>query len=78
MQIEHNVSCEGFVIFIGYDKEDKFEHKIGEFVEDIIKEARKSELYRYHWAVHHPLVEERKAMLHEYFPHSIVISFTIN
>ena len=36
VQVEHNVSCEDFLIFIGYDK-DEFEHKIGEFVRDIIK-----------------------------------------
>ena len=36
VQVEHNVSCEDFVIFIGYDK-DKFEDKIGEFVREIIK-----------------------------------------
>ena len=70
-------SCEDFVIFIGCDK-DKFEHKIGEFVKDIIKEAQKSELYRYHWAVHCPLVEERETMPDQYFSHSIAISFTIN
>ena len=51
VQVEHNVSCEDFVIFIGYDK-DRFGQKIDEFVKDIIKEAQKSELYRYHWAVH--------------------------
>ena len=77
MQIEHNVSYNDFVIFIGYDK-DEFDHKISEFVRDIIKESQKSELYRYGWAVHHPLVEERKGLPHEYFPHSIVISFTTN
>ena len=77
VQIEHNVSCNDFVIFIGYDK-DEFDHKISEFVRDIIKESQKSELYRYGWAVHHPLVEERKGLPHEYFPHSIVISFTTN
>ena len=75
VQVEHNVSCEDFVIFIRYDK-DKFQHKIDEFVKDIIKEAQKSELYRYGWKVHRPLVEERKAMPHEYIPHSIAISFT--
>ena len=77
VQIEHNVSCNDFVISIGYDK-DEFEHKISEFVRDIIKESQKSELYRYGWAVHHPLVEERKGLPHEYFPHSIFISFTTN
>ena len=77
VQIEHNVSCEDFVIFIGYDK-DEFEHKIDEFVKDITKKPPMSELYRYHWAVQCPLVEERKAMPHEYFPYSNVITFTTN
>ena len=41
--VEHNVSCEDFLIFIGYDK-SLFEHKIYEFVGGIIKETRKSAL----------------------------------
>ena len=77
VQVEHNISCKDFVIFIGCDK-DKFGHKIDEFVKDISKEAQKNELYGYGWKVHRPLVEERKAIPHEYFPHSIVISFTTN
>ena len=77
LQVDHNVSCKDFVTFIGYDK-DKFEHKIVEFVRDINKEAQKSEHYRYNWIVHCPLVEERKALPHEYFPHSVVISFRTN
>ena len=57
VQVEHNVSRKDFVIFIGYDK-DRFGQKIDEYVKGIIKEAQKSKLYRYHWAVPHPLVEE--------------------
>ena len=74
VQVEH-VSCEDFVIFIRYDKH-KFQHKIDEFVKHIIKEAQKSELYRYGCKVHRPLVKERKAMPHDNFSHSIAINFT--
>ena len=38
--VEHNVSCEDFTIFVGYDKL-LFEHKVHEFVGEIIKEAGK-------------------------------------
>ena len=41
--VEHNVSFEDFLIFIGYNK-SLFEHNIYEFVGGIIKEARKSVL----------------------------------
>ena len=45
------------MIFVGYDKRLSG-HKINEFVRDMIKEAQESDLYRYHWEVHCPLVEE--------------------
>ena len=45
------------MIFVGYDKR-LLGHKINEFVRDMIKEAQESDLYRYHWTVHCPLVEE--------------------
>ena len=67
MLIEHNVSCEDFEIFTDYDK-SQFEHQINEFVRNIIKEAEKSDLYR-HGVASPP---------HEYFPHSVIISFTVN
>ena len=54
---DYSVTSEEFLITVNYDKE-KFKHKIGEFVPDIIKEAEKSNLYRYNWAVHRPLCEE--------------------
>lgn len=57
VQLQHNVACEDFVIFVGYDKR-LLGHKINEFVRDMIKEAQESDLYRYHWTVHCPLVEE--------------------
>ena len=82
--VEYNVSSEDFIYFVGYDKalfvgydEALFEHKINDFVRDIIKETKKSELYR-SWAVDRPLVEEVENLPHEYFPHSIVISFIVN
>lgn len=36
--VDHSVSSDEFVIRVNYDK-DQFEHKINEFVHDIIKEA---------------------------------------
>ena len=77
MLIEHNISCEDFEISICYDK-SHFEHKINEFVRDIIKEAQKSDLCGHGWAVHCPLVEEVENPPHEYFLHSVIITFTGN
>ena len=74
--VEHNVSCENFIIFFGYDK-SLFEHKIYEFVSDVVKEASKSCLQKY-WNVDCALVEEVENLPREYFPHSIVISFKRN
>ena len=45
---DYSVTSEEFTITVNYDKE-KFEHKISEFVSDIIKEAQKNNLYRYNW-----------------------------
>ena len=73
--VEH-VSCENFIIFVGYGK-SLFEHKIHEFVSDIVKEASKSCLQKY-WDVDFALVEEVENLPREYFPHSIVISFKRN
>ena len=53
----YSMTSEEFVITVNYDKE-KFEHKIGEFTSDIIKEAQKKDLCGYNWAVHQPLCEE--------------------
>ena len=55
--IDYSVTSDGFVIKVNYSK-DMFEHKIKEFVCNIIKEAQKSDLHRYNWAVHRPLCEE--------------------
>ena len=73
---DYAVTCEDFVISVNYSNE-KFEHKIGEFVADIIKEAQKSDLYRYGWAVHRPLCEETEDSS-SYFLHSVVITITVN
>ena len=59
LEISHVVSCSDFVIFISYDKKN-FGAEIKNFVSDIIEEAKKSELSRYGWKVHRPLVEEKK------------------
>ena len=74
--IDYSVTSEKFVITVNYDKE-WFEHNINEFVRDIIKEAQKSNLYRYNWAVHQPLCEEIQDS-NSYFLHSVVITITIN
>ena len=71
--VEHNVSCEDFIIFVGYDK-SLFEHKVHEFVGEIIKEAGKSCLRKY-WDVDCAILDEAENFLHEYFPYSVVISF---
>ena len=55
--IDYSVTSNGFVIKVNYSK-DMFEHKIKEFVCNIIKEAQKSDPHRYNWAVHRPLCEE--------------------
>ena len=70
--VEYNVSCKDFLIFIRYDK-SLFQHKIREFVRGIIKEATKSVLCK-HWDVDCAIMEEVENLLHEYFPHSVVIS----
>ena len=61
---------------MNYSKE-KLEHKIGEFAADVIKEAQKSDLYRYGWAVHLHLCEEIEDAS-DYFLHSILITKTVN
>ena len=71
--VEHNVSCEDFIIFVGYDKL-LFEHKVHEFVGEIIKEAGKSCLRKY-WDVDCAILEEVENFLYEYFPYSVVINF---
>ena len=62
---------------MGYNKKD-FGGRIKQFIDDIIKEAWKSqyELYYYHWKVHSPLVEEITNPPYELFHDSFVITFT--
>ena len=71
--VEHNVSCEDFIIFVGYDK-SPCEQKMHELVSNIIKEARKSCHHKY-WDVDCALVEVVENLPHEYFLNSVVISF---
>ena len=71
--VDHNVSCEDFIILVGYDK-SLFEHKIHDFVINIVKEARKRCLQKY-WDVDFALMEEVENLPHEYFPRSILINF---
>ena len=55
VNLTHLVSCDDFVIFVSYDKKH-FGGRIQQFIRAIIKEPQKSDLHRYHWAVHRPLV----------------------
>ena len=72
--IDYSVSSDEFVIKVNYSK-GMFEHKIKEFVCNIIKEAQKSDLHRYNWAVHRPLCEEIEETK-SYFLHSVSITIT--
>ena len=60
VDISHNVSCSNFVIFISYDHKD---FHVKTFISDILEEAIKSELFRFGWKVHWPLIEEKKCTL---------------
>ena len=74
---DYSATSEEFVTTVNCDKET-FEHKIGEFTSYIIiKEAQKSDLYRYNWVVHQPLCEETEDSS-SYFLHSVVITITVN
>ena len=60
VDISHNVFCSNFVIFISYDHKD---FHVKTFISDILEEAIKSELFRFGWKVHWPLIEEKKCTL---------------
>ena len=60
--LEHNESCDNFVILVNYDK-TQFGDRIPQFMQDIIKKSQKSDFYRYHWAVHRPLMEDKLNVL---------------
>ena len=74
VSVEYSISPDEFVIKVSYDK-DLFRHKINGFVCDIIKEAQKSDLHRYSWAVHTPLCEEIEE---PNFVHTVAITITAN
>ena len=73
---DYSVSSDVFVISVNYDK-SQFEHKIDEFVCNIIMEAQKSDLYSYHWKVNGPLCEEIEDPPLSYFDNSEIITFTV-
>ena len=52
-----------------------FGGRIQQFINDIVKEAQKSELYRYHWKVHSPIVEETTNQPYERCHDSFIITF---
>ena len=72
VDISHNVSCSNFVIFISYDHKNVH---VKTFISDILEEAIKSELSRFGWKVHQPLVEEKKSV-HSLLEHQVDIIFT--
>ena len=47
VQLSHLAGCDSFTIFVSYDKEN-FGDRIQQFIQKIIKEAQRSELYRYY------------------------------
>ena len=75
VHLTHLVSSDSFTIFVSYDKE-RFGDRIQQFIQEIIKEGQKSDLYRYHWKVHHSLVEETVNQPCELFDDCFVITFT--
>ena len=72
VSLTHLVSCDEFIIFLSYDKE-KFGNKTQQFVQDMIKETQKSDLYKYNWKVHQPLVLDELDLTCYRFPHCINI-----
>ena len=76
VDLTHNVSCDDFVSFVLYGKKNFGREKTWQFIRDIIKGAQKSDLYRYHWKVHRPLVEETINPPYCLFPDRINICFT--
>ena len=76
VNLTHVVGSDDFIIFMSYDKKN-FRGRIQQFIRDIIKEAQKSDLHKYHWAVHRPLVEETINQPYELFRDCIVTTFTV-
>ena len=76
VSLTHLVGCDDFVIFASDDKEN-FGHNIGQFIQDMIKEAQKSDLHRYDWKTHRPRVYETKNPPNELFHDCIQIIFTV-
>ena len=74
--VDHSVSDEEFVIKVNYEK-DNLQHLIQKFVRDIIKEAQRSKLYKYNWAVHRPLFDAIEEP-NNFFLNSVVITITRN
>ena len=76
VSLTHLVGCDNSVIFASDDKEN-FGHNIGQFIQDMIKEAQKSDLHRYDWKTHRPRVYETKNTPNELFQDCIQIIFTV-
>ena len=76
VNLTHLVSCDDFIILVSYDKK-VFGGRVQQFIREIIKEAPRSDLHRYYWAVHHPLVEEMINQPYELYHDCIVITFTV-
>ena len=76
VNLTHVVSCDDFIVLVSYDKKT-FGGRIQQFIREITKEAQRSDLHRYHWAVHCLLVEEIINQPYELFHDCIVIPFTV-
>ena len=71
VSIVYSVNDELFVIKVSFCK-DQFEHLKHEFVQEMIEELKKSELYKNCWATHYFLCEEIETP-DEYFLHAVKI-----
>ena len=66
VHLTHLVGSDSFTIFVPYDKEN-FGDTIQQFIQDIINEAQKSDLYIYHWKVHLHLLRKQQISLMNFF-----------
>lgn len=71
VDLTHLVSADEYTIFVSYDKKN-FRGRIKQFIREIIKEAQKSDL----WKFHSPLVEETINYPYELFHDCFLITFT--
>ena len=70
--IGYSVNDEVFVIKVSYCQ-DQFDHLKQEFVQEMIEELKKSELYKHCWATHCVILCEEIETPDEYFLHAVKI-----